>query len=129
MTRRCFFGAALLSPLLLAGCTTQALSASRTGAVVCPVDVAALVYPHPVYPEHEAMNGYEDQCLVRFDIDGAGVPVNPEARCTYKAFAQSAEAAMLKARFDRKEAAALPAGARCAAFHIEYSLEPAPGNL
>lgn len=119
----------LLPALLLAGCTTQAPPASMAGAMACPVDVSAVVYPHPAYPEYEAMNGYEDQCLVRFDIDEAGVPVNPEARCTYKAFARSAEAAIVKARFDREEAGALPAGAQCAAFNIEYSLEPVPGPL
>lgn len=111
---------------LLAGCTTQARPATEAQTLACPVAVTALVYPHPVYPEFEAANGYEDRCLVRFDIDRGGVPLNPEARCTYKAFAQSAEAAMLGARFDRKEAADLPNGAQCATFNIEYSIEPAP---
>lgn len=118
-----------LAVLLPGGCATQATSAPAAQASACPVPATVLVYPQPDYPAFEAAHGYEDSCVVRFDIDAAGVPVNPQARCTYRAFAQSAETALLDARFDPAEVTARPEGARCAVFPIEYSLVPAPEAL
>lgn len=111
--------------LVMAGCATREAPAPELAAV-CPVPAMPLVFPHPSYPEHEAENGHEDRCTVRFDVDAAGTPVNLAARCTYKAFAESAEAAMQEARFDPALSKTLPPGAQCAGFNFEYSLEPQP---
>ncbi|KCZ98081.1 putative lipoprotein [Hyphomonas polymorpha PS728] len=111
--------------LAVAGCATQEALAPELAAV-CPVPAMPLVFPHPYYPEAEAQNGYEDRCTVRFDVGAAGTPENVTARCTYKAFADSAEAAMQDARFDPALSKALPQGAQCAGFNFEYSLEPLP---
>lgn len=111
--------------LVVAGCATPEAPAPKL-ASVCPVPVMPLIFPHPYYPEPEAQNGYEDRCTVRFDVGAAGAPENVTARCTYKAFADSAEAAMQDARFDPRLSKALPQGAQCATFNFEYSLEPQP---
>lgn len=111
--------------LVMAGCATREAPAPDL-AVICPVPAMPLVFPHPSYPEREAEHGYEDRCTVRFDVGAAGAPENVTARCTYKAFADSAEAAMQDARFDPALSKALPQGAQCAGFNFEYSLEPRP---
>lgn len=111
--------------LMMAGCATREASAPELAAV-CPVPAMPLVFPHPSYPEYEAEHGYEDRCTVRFDVGAAGAAENVTARCTYKAFAASAEAAMQDARFDPALSKALPQGAQCAGFNFEYSLEPLP---
>ncbi|ABI77846.1 putative lipoprotein [Hyphomonas neptunium ATCC 15444] len=111
----------LLAGLALAGCAARGAPPPPL-AMACPVAVEAAVYPRPDYPPTEAQAGYEDDCLVRFDVDASGAPVNLDARCTYKAFAESAEAAMKTARFDRALARKLPAGAQCASYPISYEL-------
>lgn len=118
--------APLLAACLLTACVTARSPGDTVQASACPLPVTPSVYPHPDYPEYEARNGYEDSCLVRFDVDSAGAPVNPQARCTYRAFSESAEAAMLDARFDPSLSEKLPAGAQCAGFNFEYTLEPDP---
>lgn len=111
----------LFAALALAGCVARGDLAAPM-AMTCPVLVNASIHPQPEYPLAEAHDGYEDSCLVRFDVDSSGVPVNLDARCTYKAFADSAEAAMKTARFDKSLSRKLPAGAQCASYPISYEL-------
>jgi len=111
----------LCAALTLAGCIARGDPAASV-AMACPVPVEASILPQPEYPRTEAREGYEDNCLVRFDVDRSGAPVNLDTRCTYKAFAESAEVAMKTARFDKRLARKLPAGAQCASYPISYEL-------
>lgn len=113
--------ALLLVGLALAGCVASDTASAPIG-ISCPVAVKAWVYPRPEYPLTEAQNGYEDSCLVRFDVDPSGSPINLDTRCTYKAFSESAEAAMGNARFDRALWRKLPTGEQCAIYPISYEL-------
>lgn len=103
----------------MAGCASPP---PAPAALACPVYVPAVVVPAPVYPEEAAREGISDTCESRFDIDWRGRPFNLDVRCTYRIFADSAEAALRAAEFDPRALHPSQIGAQCASYPFAYEV-------
>ncbi len=65
--------ALLLAVSAIGGCATGGTPTAPI-AMACPIAVNATIHPQPEYPLIEAREGYEDACLVRFDVDASARP-------------------------------------------------------